>query len=84
MVQAGSADGTSGLARQALDEMRQSVRGMAGKPVAADVAIADWRSELVTRLRGAGFEVDWAAQDHRRLDCRAVLQIEVATFALPT
>ncbi|MRD47038.1 hypothetical protein GHT07_07095 [Caenimonas koreensis DSM 17982] len=63
MVQVGAADGTSGLARQALDEMRQSVRGMAGKPVAAEVALADWRSELVTRLQGAGFDVEWHAQD---------------------
>ncbi|MES2632191.1 MAG: ATP-binding protein [Pseudomonadota bacterium] len=61
MVQVGSADGTSTLARQALDEMRQSVRGMAGKPVAAEVALSDWRAEIVSRLQAAGFDVVWEA-----------------------
>jgi signal transduction histidine kinase len=61
LMQAGSADGTAPLARQALDEMRQSVRGMAGKPVAADTALADWRAELVARLDAAGFQVQWQA-----------------------
>ncbi len=61
IVQAGAADGTAPLARQALEEMRQSVRGMAGKAVAASDVLADWRAETVTRLDAAGFDVDWDA-----------------------
>ena len=63
IVQAGAADGTAVLARQALDEMRQSVRGMAGQPVAASDGLADWRAELVARLDAAGFAVQWDAQE---------------------
>lgn len=63
IVQAGQADGTARLARQALEEMRQSVRGMAGQPVAASDVLADWRAELVSRLDAAGFAVQWDAQE---------------------
>lgn len=63
IVQAGRADGTAVLARQALEEMRQSVRGMAGQPVAAGDVLADWRAELVGRLDAAGFSVQWDAQE---------------------
>ncbi len=63
IVQAGTADGTAGLARQALEDMRQSVRGMAGQPVAASDVLADWRAELVGRLDAAGFAVQWEASD---------------------
>ncbi|WP_374669385.1 sensor histidine kinase [Ramlibacter sp.] len=62
LVQAGAADGTAPMARQALEEMRQSVRGMAGRAVPAAEALADWRAELVGRLDGAGFTVDWQAE----------------------
>ena len=41
------------LAREALDEMRLSVRGLAGKPVRLDEALADWRAEVMTRLQQA-------------------------------
>jgi signal transduction histidine kinase len=63
IVQAGQADGTAGLARQALDDMRQSVRGMTGKPLAAAEVLADWRAEMVGRLDAAGFSVQWDAQE---------------------
>ncbi len=63
MVQAGRADGTAALAREALEEMRQSVRGMAGQPVAAADVLADSRAELVSRLDAAGFSVQWDAQE---------------------
>ena len=43
--------------------MRQSVRGMAGKAVPADEALADWRAELVGRLDGAGLAVQWQADE---------------------
>jgi signal transduction histidine kinase len=63
LVQVGTADGTAPLARRALEDMRQSVRGMAGKAVPADEALADWRAELVGRLDGAGLAVQWQAGD---------------------
>ena len=63
LAQAGSTDGTAPLARQALEEMRQSVRGMVGRAVLIDDALADWRAELVGRLDGAGLHVQWDAND---------------------
>mgnify|MGYP000937217339 FL=1 len=63
LAQAGSVDGTAPLARQALEDMRQSVRGMVGKAVLADDAMADWRAELVGRLDGAGLAVHWEANE---------------------
>jgi signal transduction histidine kinase len=63
LAQAGSADGTAPLARQALEDMRQSVRGMVGRAVPASDALADWRGELVGRLNGAGLAVQWEAND---------------------
>jgi len=53
----------SGMARQALDEMRLSVRGLTGEPAAADIVLADWRAETVTRLDAAGFEPVWQADE---------------------
>jgi signal transduction histidine kinase len=47
------------LAREALEEMRLSVRGLAGRPVRLDDAIADWRSEIVERLGQAHIEARW-------------------------
>jgi signal transduction histidine kinase len=61
LVQAGRADGTAALARQALEDMRQSVRGMAGRPVAAADVLADWRAELMGRLDGGGLTASWVA-----------------------
>ena len=48
------------LAREALEEMRLSVRGLAGKPVPLDDALADWRAEVITRLGQAGIEALWS------------------------
>jgi signal transduction histidine kinase len=53
----------AGMARQALDEMRLSVRGLAGESARVSDALADWRAESVTRLAAAGFEVEWLAQE---------------------
>ncbi len=61
IAQTGQADGTAPLAREALHDMRESVRGMAGKPVAAASALADWRAETVERLNTAGLAADWQA-----------------------
>ena len=47
------------LAREALDEMRLSVRGLAGRPVRLDEALADWRAEVMTRLQQAAIEARW-------------------------
>ncbi len=53
----------AGMARQALDEMRLSVRGMVSEPLLAADALADWRAESVQRLDEAGFAVDWQAAE---------------------
>jgi len=47
------------LAREALDEMRLSVRGLDGKATRLDDAIADWRAEIVARLEQAGIKGSW-------------------------
>jgi two-component system sensor histidine kinase UhpB len=49
------------LAREALEEMRLSVRGLTGKPVHLSDALADWRAECVLRLDQAGIQADWLA-----------------------
>ncbi|MEO8837008.1 MAG: ATP-binding protein [Caldimonas sp.] len=51
------------LAREALEEMRLSVRGLAGKPVRLDDALADWRAETVGRLSQAQIEAAWEHPD---------------------
>lgn len=63
LAQMGNATGSSQLAREALNDMRQSVRGMAGQPVAATDVLADWRAEGVSRLQAAGLDVDWTMGD---------------------
>lgn len=52
-------DRISTLAREALEEMRLSVRGLTGRPMVLSEALADWRSEVVSRLRQAGIECEW-------------------------
>ena len=47
------------LAREALEEMRLSVRGLAGRPVRLDDALADWRAETMVRLGQARIEALW-------------------------
>ncbi|MBI5277485.1 MAG: hypothetical protein HY854_13600 [Burkholderiales bacterium] len=56
-------DRIAAMARQALDEMRLSVRGLAGEPARAGDVLADWRSECVTRLANAGLQARWDAGD---------------------
>jgi signal transduction histidine kinase len=53
----------AGMARHALDEMRLSVRGLAGEPAGLGDVLADWRAESVTRLAAAGFQADWLAEE---------------------
>jgi signal transduction histidine kinase len=52
-------DRISSLAREALEEMRLSVRGLTGKPMVLSDALADWRAEVVSRLGQAGIECEW-------------------------
>ena len=47
------------LAREALEEMRLSVRGITGKPVSLGDALGDWRSEAMSRLSDGGVELAW-------------------------
>jgi two-component system, NarL family, sensor histidine kinase UhpB len=49
------------LAREALEEMRLSVRGLTGKPVKLIDALGDWRAEVVSRLSQTGVDGDWQA-----------------------
>lgn len=51
----------STLAREALEEMRLSVRGLTGKPVQLLDAIGDWRAEVVSRLAQSNIEVEWVS-----------------------
>jgi len=59
----GQPDRIASMARQALEEMRLSVRGMTGHVTAAEEALADWRAETVTRLTEAGMQPEWMADD---------------------
>lgn len=51
----------STLAREALEEMRLSVRGLTGKPVRLSDALGDWRAEVISRLAQSGVEGEWSA-----------------------
>lgn len=51
----------STLAREALEEMRLSVRGLTGKAVRLSDALGDWRAEVVSRLAQSGVEGEWNA-----------------------
>ncbi len=59
IVHTSESERISTLAREALEEMRLSVRGLTGKPVRVADALADWRAETVSRLGQAGVEAHW-------------------------
>lgn len=59
IVHTSESERISTLAREALEEMRLSVRGLTGKPVQLADALADWRAEVVSRLGQASIEADW-------------------------
>ena len=63
IVHTGDASRVPQLAREALEEMRLSVRGLAGKPVRLDDALADWRAETIVRLGQANIEAMWEHPD---------------------
>jgi signal transduction histidine kinase len=59
IVHTSDSERISTLAREALEEMRLSVRGLTGRPVQLADALADWRAETVSRLGQANIEADW-------------------------
>ncbi|MBL0148702.1 MAG: sensor histidine kinase [Ideonella sp.] len=68
----------STLAREALEEMRLSVRGLTGKPMRLADALGDWRAEVVSRLAQSGVEAEWQAPSEddvpQTLSARAFVQ----------
>jgi signal transduction histidine kinase len=63
IVHTSESERISSLAREALEEMRLSVRGLTGRPVLLVDALGDWRAEVVSRLAQAGIEAEWKAPD---------------------
>ena len=61
IVHTSDSDRIATLAREALEEMRLSVRGLTGKPVRLHDALGDWRAEVVSRLAQTGIEAEWSA-----------------------
>lgn len=59
IVHTSESERISTLAREALEEMRLSVRGMTGKAMRIADALADWRAETVSRLGQANIEAEW-------------------------
>ncbi|HOW47930.1 MAG TPA: ATP-binding protein [Rubrivivax sp.] len=77
IVHTSESERISQLAREALEEMRLSVRGLTGKPVQLIDALGDWRAEFVRRLQQAGIEADWAPpadEPAQTLSARAFVQ----------
>ena len=76
IVHTSDSERISTLAREALEEMRLSVRGLTGKPVRLADALGDWRAEVVSRLAQAGIEAEWSAPEDlpQTLSSRAYVQ----------
>lgn len=77
IVHTSESERISTLAREALEEMRLSVRGLTGKPVKLIDALGDWRAEVVGRLSQTGVEGDWQAPSDelpQTLSARAYVQ----------
>jgi signal transduction histidine kinase len=76
IVHTSDSERISSLAREALEEMRLSVRGLTGRPVRLGDAMGDWRAETVSRLAQAGIEGDWSAPEElpQPLSSRAYVQ----------
>jgi signal transduction histidine kinase len=62
IAQTSAAGPASTLARQAIEELRLSVRGLTGDAAPLADALADWRAETVSRLMAASIEVLWDAE----------------------
>lgn len=76
IVHTSESERISSLAREALEEMRLSVRGLTGRPVRLGDALGDWRAEVVSRLAQAGIQGDWEAPEDlpQTLSARAYVQ----------
>lgn len=76
IVHTSDSERISTLAREALEEMRLSVRGLTGRPVRLADALGDWRAEVVSRLAQAGIEGTWEAPEDlpQTLSARAYVQ----------
>jgi signal transduction histidine kinase len=77
IVHTSESERISTLAREALEEMRLSVRGLTGKPVRLIDALGDWRAEVVGRLSQTGVEGEWLAPSDelpQTLSARAYVQ----------
>ncbi len=77
IVHTSESDRISTLAREALEEMRLSVRGLTGKPVHLLDALGDWRAEVVSRLGQANILAEWkspAEEVSHTLPARAYVQ----------
>ena len=77
IVHTSESERISALAREALEEMRLSVRGLTGKPMRLTDALADWRAETVLRLGQANIEADWrspADETEQLLPARGFVQ----------
>ncbi len=77
IVHTSESDRISSLAREALEEMRLSVRGLTGKPVQLLDALGDWRAELVSRLAQANIQAEWKSPSEdivHTLPARAYVQ----------
>jgi len=61
IVHTSESERISALAREALEDMRLSVKGLIGKPMRLADALADWRAETVARLSQSKVEVDWVS-----------------------
>ena len=77
IVHTSESERISTLAREALEEMRLSVRGLTGKPVKLIDALGDWRAEVFGRLSQTGVEGEWSAPAEdlpQTLSARAYVQ----------
>ena len=77
IVHTSESERISTLAREALEEMRLSVRGMTGKAMRVADALADWRAETVSRLGQANIEAEWngpADESDQLMSARAFVQ----------
>ncbi len=76
IVHTSESERISTLAREALEEMRLSVRGLTGRPVRLADALGDWRAEIISRLAQAGIEGGWDAPEDlpHTLSARAYVQ----------
>ncbi|MBS7807940.1 ATP-binding protein [Variovorax sp. PCZ-1] len=69
---------TAHLAREALDDMRLSVRGLTAQPSPAQDVLADWRLETMQRLEQAGLQGHWQCNEPPvDLVLRARMQVQL-------